>query len=124
MANQLSLFAPPSVPVYLPHFVHEILRACQSIGARIVRGHWGVGLHGRKWVLVGDSCCPLSALLIAKKAAAESGDNSAAPSVSRLLGITDQEVYEFNRGFDGHGPGNGSKWFEYGQLVALELGFK
>jgi hypothetical protein len=121
--NQLSLFSPKT-STDLPPAVQEILRAAHSIGVTIVRGHWGIGIspRGRKWVLAGDCCCALGALLVVKGAVAKQGDNSASPSVARTLGILEQEVYEFIDGFDGQKPDDGSKWFGYGQRVARELG--
>ena len=126
MTDQLSLLIPrPAPSTDLPPAVSEILHAARSMAfsTRIVRGCWGVGVGPkRKWMLTGDCCCALGALLVVKGAQAEEGDHSASPSVAKVLGIHAQSVYQFIDGYDGQRPDDGSPWFGYGRRVAQELG--
>lgn len=125
MTDQLSFLVPQPAPSPgLPPAAAKILHAARSMSfsTRIVRGHWGIGIGPkRKWMLMGDCCCALAALLVVEGAQAEEGDNSASPSVARALGISAQEVYQFIDGFDGEKPDDGSPWFGYGRRVAQEL---
>ena len=126
MPDQLSLsIQSPTPSSDLPPAVAEILHAARSMafGTRIVRGCWGVGVGPkRRWMLTGDCCCALAALLVVREAQAEQGDHSASPSAARALGISAQEVYEFIDGYDGQKSDDGSLWFGYGRRVAKELG--
>lgn len=127
MTDQLALFVPRLVapPPDLPPAVARILNAARSLpfGTLVVRGAWGVGVGPkRRWVLTGDCCCALGALLAVEGAQYEPGDWSASPSVARTLGVPEQEVYRFIDGFDGRKPDDGSAWFGYGRRVARELG--
>ena len=86
MTDQLSLSVQsPGPPPDLPSPVAEILHAARSMAfsTRIVRGCWGVGVGPkRKWMLTGDCCCALAALLVVKGAQADEDDQSASPSVA------------------------------------------
>ena len=128
MTDQLSLSVQsPGPPPDLPSPVAEILHAARSMAfsTRIVRGCWGVGVGPkRKWMLTGDCCCALAALLVVKGAQADEDDQSASPSVARALGISSHEVYQFIDGYDGEKPDDGSAWFGYGRRVAKELGIQ
>jgi hypothetical protein len=126
-ADQLALFVPRPAPppTDLPPAVAEIVNAARSMAfdVRIVRGHWGIGVGvKRKWVLTGDCCCALAALLVVRGAEAEKEDGSASCAVARTLGIDPHDVYRFVDGYDGQKPDDGSVWFGYGWRVATELG--
>ena len=135
MADQLSLVPEaPALPADLPPAVARILRAARSVSfrARVARGCWGVGVgDGRKWVLTGDCCCPLGALLVAEGAEAPPRSNRYATvaelrspirAAARLLGVEQDDVCRFVNGFDGNESGSGSAWHGYGRRVAAELG--
>jgi len=121
---QLGLFGAVNAPPGLPEPVRRILTAARDVGRRIVRGEWGVGVkpRTRTWVPNGDCCCPLGALLLSEKAKYEGDRMSAIQSVAQVLGITQEEVCHFTRGFDGDRNVEYSEWFEYGRMVAKELG--
>jgi hypothetical protein len=123
--SQLGLFAAVNAPPGLPEPVRRILTAARNVGRRIVRREWGVGVkpRTRTWVPNGDCCCPLGALLLMEGAKCEGEKLSAIQSVAQVLDISQEEVCEFTRGFDGDSNIGYGQWFEYGRMVAKELGF-
>jgi hypothetical protein len=111
--------------------VHAIVQAARSVllKTRVVPGKWGISLGPKKkWVLVGDCCCALGALLVVSGAQAEEREKSPVHSAARELGVPEADVREFIDGFDGKEPGDAgvhgfgnSIWYEHGRAVAKEL---
>lgn len=125
MTGQLSfsLDAPPPAGPDLPAPVAEILRAARSIAftTKIVRGCWGIGVGvKRRWTLVGDCCCALSAYLIVQEAVAGESDRSPVATAARLLGVTHGDLFAFVDGYDGRIE-HDSDWRRYGARVAREV---
>jgi hypothetical protein len=127
MPDQLSLLVqlqPQPTPAGTPPVIADILHAARSLQftTRIVRGAWGIGIGPkRKWILTGDCCCALALLLVVKGAVAEPHEHSPRATAARVFGLHDAEIDEFIRGFDDL-PGAKTRWREYGQHVARELG--
>jgi hypothetical protein len=127
--KQLSFSTPLSfsteVPSGVPPAVADILHAAQSMvfSARIVRGCWGVGIGPkRKWILTGDCCCALGALLVIRGAVAEPHETSPRATILRVLGLTGDELDSFVHGFDDHGRMyDDLEWFRYGEMVAKKV---
>lgn len=129
MADQLSLFAaaPAAAVTGLPAPVAVVVEAARSMAfsALVVRRQWGIGIGPkRRWVLDGDRCCALSALILARGGVAERGEKSPRHAAARLLGVGLGEVDSFIHGFDDTFGDRGPSlpWWEYGLLVAKELG--
>lgn len=122
--TQLALVAIAPAPApYLPVAVAAVVRAAQAIAsqARVGRGAWGVGIGPkRRWMLTGDCCCALGALLVVTEAGADAGESSAVPAAARVLGCSPADVYEFLRGYDK--GDTDTQWARYGELAAAEIG--
>lgn len=123
--SQLSFFGapPPKPPADLPPAAVAILAAARSLAftTRVTRGCWGVAVGvKRRWTLRWDRCCALGAYLVAVEAVAGPSEQSPRATVTRLLGLTHDQVTAFTRGFDGL-PGDGSEWYRYGARVAEEV---
>jgi hypothetical protein len=129
MPDQLSFSTvgtpPPPPPPDVPPVVAEILHIARSMvfSARIVRGCWGIGIGSkRKWVLTGDCCCALGAVLVTKEAVADPHETSPRATVMRILGLTGAQLDSFMHGFDDHWyVEDESEWYRYGEMVAKRL---